>query len=70
MKTKTTIMKKAIGLAAACLIILSGMAFVSKESAAPASDEQFIYITAYAGTQNNSMDKYVSGMINYNGYDA
>ena len=62
--------KKAIGLAAVCLIILSCMAFVNKTSTLPASDEQFIYIIAYAGTQNNSMDNYVSGMINYNGYDA
>jgi len=46
------------------------MAFVSKESTPQQSDEQFIFLTAYAGTQNNSMDKYVSGMINYNGYDA
>lgn len=67
MKTKTKIMKKAIGLAALCLIILSGTALVSKESALPSADEQFIYIRAYADMQNNSKDIYVSGMINYNG---
>lgn len=70
MKPKTTIMKKLIGSTTVCLLILMGMSFVNKTSAPTASDDQFIYLTAYAGIQNNSTDTYVSGMINYSGYDA
>lgn len=36
----------------------------------PANDAEFIYIVAYPGNQNNSTKSYVSGIIEYSGYDA
>ncbi len=63
-------MKKAIALVSVFLMLTPSTGFSAEVGSTPANDEQFIFIVAYPGNQNNSTTSYVSDIIEYNGYDA
>ncbi len=67
---KTIMMKKAIALLSVLLMLTPSTGFSAEDGAPPANDEQFIFIVAYPGNLSNSTTSYVSGIIEYNGYDA
>ena len=53
------------------LTLVMSSAFSTKKQKVKTSEEsQFIYLIAYPGNQNNSRNYYISGIIEYQGYDV
>jgi hypothetical protein len=70
---KTNFMKKAVMLTAVVATLILSSAFIQKDTKSKANygdSEEYIYLIAYSGTQNNSKNSYISGIIHYQGYDA
>ena len=70
MKPTKKIIKKSFAFASLFLMSLSSTAFANNEGIPASKDEEFIFIIAYPGNQNDSKSMYISGMIQYDGYDA